>query len=74
VRVLICSEHYFWRTTSGEEVDLLVDTGSELLSIEVKPHSAPGTDGATRLRRCMRDLGLKRNGLVYAGVRLLLAS
>ena len=52
---------YFWRIASGEEVDLLVDTGSELRPIEVKLHSAPGTDSATGLRRCIHDLGLKRS-------------
>jgi hypothetical protein len=44
-----------------------VNTGTELLPIEVKLHSAPGTDSATGLLRCMRDLGLKRSWLVYPG-------
>jgi len=64
VRVPICSEFYFWRTASAAEVDLLV-VGSEILPIDVKLHSAPGTDSATGLRRCMHDLRLKRIRLVY---------
>lgn len=58
---------YFWRTARGEEVDLLVDTGTGLLPIEVKLHSAPGSDSAAGLRRCMQDLGLKRGWLIYPG-------
>jgi predicted AAA+ superfamily ATPase len=66
-RVVPGSGFYFWRTARGDEVDLLVDTGSELLPIEVKLHSAPGADSATGLRRCMHDLGLKRSWLIYPG-------
>lgn len=66
-RVAPGSGFYFWRTARGDEVDLLVDTGTELLPIEVKLHSAPGADSATGLRRCMHDLGLKRSWLIYPG-------
>lgn len=66
-RVAPSSGFYFWRTASGEEIDLLVDTGAELLPIEVKLHSAPDANSASGLRRCMRDLGLKRGWLVYPG-------
>lgn len=66
-RVLPGSGFYFWGTARGDEVDLLVDTGTELLPIEVKLHSAPGADSATGLRHCMHDLGLKRSWLIYPG-------
>ncbi len=32
---------YFWRTTAGTEVDLVVDTGSALIPLEVKLSSTP---------------------------------
>jgi predicted AAA+ superfamily ATPase len=32
---------YFWRTSSGTEVDFIVDTGTELVPIEVKLTSTP---------------------------------
>ncbi|MBI5522168.1 MAG: ATP-binding protein [Desulfarculus sp.] len=32
---------YFWRTTDGYEVDLLVDTGAKLIPIEVKLSATP---------------------------------
>jgi len=32
---------YFWRTSAGVEVDLVVDTGSELIPIEVKLSQTP---------------------------------
>lgn len=61
------SGFYFWRTARCDEVDLFMDTGTELLPIEVKLHSALGADSATGLRRRMHDLGLKRSWLIYPG-------
>ena len=32
---------YFWRTSTGVEVDLVVDTGAQLVPIEVKSSATP---------------------------------
>jgi len=32
---------YFWRTSSGQEVDFVVDTGSALIPLEVKLSATP---------------------------------
>ncbi|MBA4392281.1 MAG: GTP-binding protein [Desulfobacca sp.] len=32
---------YFWRTSTGQEVDLIIDTGSKLVPIEVKLSTTP---------------------------------
>jgi hypothetical protein len=61
------SQAWFWRTAQGDEVDLLIETGSGLLPVEIKLHSAPGTADAQGLRRCMADLRLDRGYLVHAG-------
>lgn len=58
---------YFWRTSRGEEVDLLMELGPRRVPFEVKLHSAPGVDDARGLRRCMQDLGLPRGYVVYPG-------
>ena len=61
------SQAWFWRTAQGDEVDLLVETGSRLVPFEVKLHSAPGPDEARGLLRCMADLKLARGYVVYPG-------
>ena len=58
---------WFWRTAQGDEVDLLVETGSRLVPFEAKLHSAPGPDEARGLWRCMADLKLSRGYVVYPG-------
>ena len=47
---------YFWRTTAGTEVDLLVDTGGGLVPIEVKLSATPRPAMASSLRRFQRDM------------------
>jgi len=49
---------YFWRTSTGSEVDLLIDTGMTLLPIEVKLSSTPRpqmADGIVALRAALGD-------------------
>jgi uncharacterized protein len=58
---------WFWRTAAGDEVDLLIETRSRLVPLEVKLHSAPGPDVARSLWRCMADLGLRRGYVIYPG-------
>jgi predicted AAA+ superfamily ATPase len=61
------SQAYFWRTAKGAEVDLLVDTGSKRIPVEIKLHSAPDAADAEGVRRCMEILGLARGYVVYPG-------
>ena len=66
-RVAPGSQAYFWRTAQGDEVDLLVDLGSRRVPFEMKLHSAPGRDDVPGLRRCLRDLDLPREYVLYPG-------
>jgi uncharacterized protein len=50
---------HFWRTSAGLEVDLLVDTGSTLIPIEVKLSSTPLPPMASGIRALREDLGSK---------------
>ena len=61
------SQFYYWRTGTGVEVDLLVETQSRLIPIEIKLHSAPKSNLADSLVRCMADLGLSEGYIVYPG-------
>lgn len=61
------SQAFFWRTATGEEVDLLIEAGPDRIPFEIKLHSAPGDAEARSLRRCMADLGLKRGYVLYPG-------
>ncbi len=58
---------FFWRTAQGDEVDLLVELGARRVPFEVKLHSAPTSEDARGLRRCMQDLKLSRGYVVYPG-------
>jgi predicted AAA+ superfamily ATPase len=61
------AEVFFWRTATGEEVDLLLRIGSRLVPIEIKLNSSPTAEHAKDVRRCMLDLGCKRGYVVYPG-------
>jgi predicted AAA+ superfamily ATPase len=50
---------YFWRTSAGVEVDLLVETGGVLVPIEVKLSSTPLPTMAAPIRALREDLGGK---------------
>jgi predicted AAA+ superfamily ATPase len=58
---------YFWRTAQGDEVDLLVDRGSQQVPFEIKLQSAPQAHDARGLRKCMETLRAPRGYLVYPG-------
>ncbi len=53
-RVLNRPEVFYWRTTAGEEVDLVVDLGGDLLAIEVKARVRPRVGDARHLL-CFRE-------------------
>jgi len=58
---------YFWRTSQGHEIDLVIDLGTKRIPIEVKLHSAPTAQDAASLVQCMRDLQLARGYLIHSG-------
>lgn len=60
------SEFFFWRTASGDEVDLLIDRRREIIAVEIKRSRRVGTEDLRGLRACMRDLRLRR-GFVLCG-------
>jgi len=61
------SQPYFWRTSQGHEIDLIVDLGTEKIPFEIKLHSAPTAHDAAMLRQCMQQLNLTRGYLIHSG-------
>ena len=51
------AEIFYWRTTTGEEVDFVIETGGKLLPIEVKATSRPRLADAARLRSFREEYG-----------------
>jgi predicted AAA+ superfamily ATPase len=47
---------YFWRTSAGSEVDILVDTGTKLVPLEVKLSSTPRPAMASGIDALRNDL------------------
>ena len=50
---------YFWRTSTGVEVDFLVDTGDSLVPIEVKLSTTPNPAMAKGISALQSDLGAR---------------
>lgn len=48
---------YYWRTATGQEVDLVVELGGELLGIEVKATTTPRATDANHLRTFRDEYG-----------------
>ncbi len=48
---------YYWRTTTGEEVDLVIESEDRLLPIEVKASARPRLADAAHLRRFQEEYG-----------------
>jgi hypothetical protein len=53
------AELYYWRTSIGEEVDLVIETGGMLLPIEVKASGRPRLGDAAPLRTFRAEYGKK---------------
>jgi uncharacterized protein len=53
---------YFWRTSTGVEVDFIVETGGRLIPIEVKLSATPRPAMANGIRAFQADLGEKAAG------------
>ena len=58
---------YFWRTSGGAEVDLLMDLGNRQVPFEFKLNAAPDSSQLKGLRNCMTDLGIRKGYVVYPG-------
>ncbi len=67
---------YFWRTSAGVEVDLIVEANNKLIPIEVKLSATPRPAMASGIRAFQQDLGEKagQGYVIHPGeVRLPLA-
>lgn len=58
---------WFWRTQAGAEVDLLIESGRDLLPVEVKHAAAVSRYDTAGLTQAMRDLDLPRGFVIYRG-------
>lgn len=67
--VLDRPELFYWRTATGEEVDFVVERGSQLLGIEVKSTARPRPSDAKHLRTFREEYGDSVTGclLLHAG-------
>ncbi len=61
------SQAFYWRTATGAEVDLLIQSGKRLVPFEVKLHSSPSGADVSGLISCMKDLGLTKGYVLYPG-------
>jgi len=58
-------EVFYWRTSNGEEVDFVIESGDTLLPIEVKIANKPRTGDAKHIRAFREEYGRRsRSGLV----------
>jgi len=68
---------YFWRTSTGMEVDILVDFAGKIIPIEVKLSATPRPEMASSIKMFLKDFGEKsmRGYVVHGGnVQLPLGS
>lgn len=61
------SQPFFWRTARGDEVDLLMVRGDDLIPFEIKLHSSPQKKDVAGLLSCMKDLQIDRGYILYPG-------
>jgi hypothetical protein len=66
------AEILYWRTTTGEEVDFVVEVGRRLLPVEVKATSRPRLGDAASLRAFRREYGRSARAglLLHTGTML----
>lgn len=66
------AEIFYWRTTAGEEVDLIIEAGDKLIPIEVKSAHRVRLHDAQNLRLFRREYGQRsRMGLLlYTGSQI----
>jgi len=60
---------YFWRTSSGTEVDVLIDEGNRLIPIEIKQSATPRPRMASSIRSIMSDFPnqIDRGYVIHTG-------
>lgn len=58
------AQAWFWRTATGDEADLVIDRGGELLALEIKAGSGSDRDAVGKLARCMGDIGATSGWIV----------
>jgi predicted AAA+ superfamily ATPase len=65
-------ELFYWRTATGEEVDFVIERGSELVAVEVKATSRPRAADARHLRTFRDEYGDSVRGclLLHTGERV----
>ena len=66
------AEILYWRTTTGEEVDFVIEAGGRLLPVEVKATARPRPADAAKLRSFRAEYGKVCRGglLLHTGSRL----
>jgi predicted AAA+ superfamily ATPase len=66
------AEVFYWRTVIGEEVDFVIETGGQLLPIEVKATARPRLAQAATLRTFRAEYGKKARAglLLHTGTTL----
>jgi hypothetical protein len=63
---------YFWRTSTGNEVDIIVEAAGQCIPIEVKLSSTPKPKMATGIESFYKDFPHSHRGyLVYSGENVL---
>jgi hypothetical protein len=50
---------YFWRTSNGTEVDILIETNCKIIPVEVKLSATPRPAMASSIKTFMEDFGNK---------------
>ncbi len=60
-------QFYFWRDSSGHEIDLLEDQGVDLTSMEIKAGRTITSDFFKRLRFWARLTGRQGGRVIYGG-------
>lgn len=58
---------FFWRTATGQEVDLVLDRGKRRIAIEIKANSAGNPHDARKLEAMLDDIGASEGWLVGMG-------
>jgi len=69
----LASNLYFWRNNLGDEIDLLIDRGSELIPVEIKSAETLNPDSFRGIHKWKKiaDAGDSPAYLVYGGDRAL---
>ena len=64
---------YFWRTAAGSEVDLVLESQSGLIPIEIKQSATPRPDMAKEINAFRRDFGdrVGKGYVIHAGSMIL---